>query len=213
MSEKETFGDIHNATLAHMAKNRANPVSPAQAIAAEAREDAEDRAVAAESTLAATRAGFDSAMAAVVAERDEVIRQRGEALGRVVATVDALEAAEKREAEAHAEIDALDRALSAAGLPPAETLAGRVAGLQMMRAEALSEARALTTERDNCREVLRREREERAAEKATMGAALDTLRTKNASLEVAVTELRTESTRLVAQRAILERVIVAGLRG
>ena len=123
------------------------------------------------------------------------------------------EAAEKREAEAHAEIDALDRALSAAGLPPADTLAGRVAGLQLTRAEALSEARALATERDNCREVLRKEREERAAEKATMGAALQALRAENTKLTDQSTVRDAMIQRLLAQLEALERVILAGQIG
>lgn len=173
-------------------------------------------------------------VSAAKAAAAEAIRQRDEALARAAATVALFDAeqerarlatacaeaaerreaaADRREAETIAEIDALDRALSDAGCPPSETLAGRVAALKTQREEAQRETRALTIERDNCREVLRREREERAAESARLGNALQTLRAENNALEDSLIGLRKDNAKFLAQLALAERIIVAGLRG
>ncbi len=79
-------------------------------------------------------------------------------------------------------------------------------------AALLRENAALTTERDNCREVLRKEREERATEKATLGAALHTLRAETETLGDTVDRLHEENERLAAQLEFAERVLIAGIR-
>lgn len=79
-------------------------------------------------------------------------------------------------------------------------------------AALLRENAALTTERDNCREVLHREREERATEKATLGAALHTLRAETETLGDTVDRLHEENERLAAQLEFAERVLIAGIR-
>jgi chromosome segregation ATPase len=142
------------------------------------------------SMLANARAGFDAAMADVVKERDGAIRQRDEqTLIR--------KRAETREAEA---LKALGRASHDADATERD------------RDAALREVRSLTHERDNCREVLRKEREERATEKATLGAALHTLRADTETLGESVERLNEENERLAAQLEFAERVLTAGIR-
>jgi len=125
---------------------------------------------------------------------------------------------------------AIEEMLDNVGAPPGKTMASRILGLhdqadhnaavqtrirseaECLRDAALREARSLTHERDNCREVLAREREERAAEKATLGAALHTLRAETETLGESVERLNAENERLAAQLEFAERVLTAGIR-
>lgn len=89
----------------------------------------------------------------------------------------------------------------------------RASRLQVARDTAIRDAADMVRERDNCREVLLKEREERAAEKATTGQALASLRAEVNTLGETVEKMTAENARLVAQLEVVERIIVGALRG
>lgn len=91
----------------------------------------------------------------------------------------------------------------------------RAARLQAERDSANRERAEMATERDNCREVLRKEREERedrAGQTATMGQALASLRAEVNTLGETVEKMTAENARLVAQLEVVERILTSALR-
>lgn len=141
----------------------------------------------------------------VVQERDEAICQRDEAVDRVIETV--------------ASLDAAEDALTECAVTDAETLSDRIRELAARAAKYHGALAGANSERDEAlrhlheaREVLRKEREERATEKATLGAALHTLRAETDNLGESVDRLHEENERLAAQLEFAERVLIAGIR-
>ena len=127
------------------------------------------------STLAAVRAGLDTA----IAERDEFIRQRDDAHHIALTALEREQAAGKRETEALDELNAAEQALTDSAITDGETLSDRIRELATRAAKYHGALVGANGERDETlrhlretREVLHREREERATEKATLGAAL-----------------------------------------
>jgi chromosome segregation ATPase len=88
----------------------------------------------------------------------------------------------------------------------------RAARLQAERDSANRERAEMVRERDNCREVLRKEREERAAEKATTGQALASLRAEVNTLGETVEKMTAENAQLTAQLEVVERILTSALR-
>jgi len=89
----------------------------------------------------------------------------------------------------------------------------RAKQLQAERDTANRERAEMATERDNCRDVLRKEREERAAEKATTGQALASLRAEVNTLGDTVERMTAENAQLTSQLEVVERILVGALRG
>ncbi len=117
------------------------------------------------------------------------------------------------------ELNAAEQALTDAAVTEGDTLHDRIRELATRAAKyhgALAGAKGERDEafrhlRETCA-VLHREREERAAEKATLGAALHTLRAETESLGESVDRLHEENERLAAQFEFAERVLIAGIR-
>jgi hypothetical protein len=103
---------------------------------------------------------------------------------RVAALVTAAKEAAERLQAAEAESEDNDAAWQGAR--------DRAARLQAERDSANRERAEMVRERDNCREVLRKEREERAAEKATTGQALASLRAEVNTLGETVEKMTEE---------------------
>ena len=89
----------------------------------------------------------------------------------------------------------------------------RAARLQAERDTANRERAEMVRERDNCREVLRKEREDRASQTATMGQALAAMRAENNELGETVEKISAENARLTAQLEVVERILTSALRG
>lgn len=111
-----------------------------------------------------------------------------------------------------AALNAAEDALTECAVTDSETLSERIRELATRAAKYHGALAVATTERDNCREVLHREREERAAEKATLGAALQALRAETDTLGDTVDRLHEENERLAAQLEFAERVLISGIR-
>ena len=124
----------------------------------------------------------------------------------------ALQGAQVRLNEALDELNAAEQALTDSAITDGETLSERIRELATRAAKYHGALVEVTTERDNCREVLRKEREERATEKATLGAALQALRAETETLGDSVDRLHEENERLAAQLEFAERVLIAGIR-
>jgi chromosome segregation ATPase len=124
---------------------------------------------------------------------------------RVAALVTAAKEAAERLQAAEAESEDNDAAWQGAR--------DRASRLRAERDTAIRERAEMATERDNCREVLRKEREERAAEKSAMGAALASLRAEVNTLGETVERMTAENARLVAQLEVVERILTSALRG
>ena len=118
-----------------------------------------------------------------------------------------------------AALNAAEDALTDAAVTDSETLSERIRELATRAAKYHGALVGANGERDETlrhlretREVLHREREERATEKATLGAALQALRAETDELGDTVDRLHEENERLAAQLEFAERVLIAGIR-
>ena len=118
-----------------------------------------------------------------------------------------------------AALNAAEDALTDAAVTDSETLSERIRELATRAAKYHGALVGANGERDETlrhlretREVLHREREERATEKATLGAALQALRAETETLGDSVDRLHEENERLAAQLEFAERVLIAGIR-
>lgn len=118
-----------------------------------------------------------------------------------------------------AALNAAEDALTECAITDSETLSDRIRELATRAAKYHGALVGANGERDESlrhlretREVLAREREERATEKATLGAALHTLRAETETLSESVERLNAENERLAAQLEFAERVLIAGIR-
>ena len=118
-----------------------------------------------------------------------------------------------------AALNAAEDALTDAAVTDSETLSERIRELATRAAKYHGALVGANGERDETlrhlretREVLHREREERATEKATLGAALQALRAETETLGDSVDRLHEENERLAAQLEFAERVLISGIR-